>query len=73
MVQNISVAIAVIVAFYLIIRFILKKLAGNGEINPCQGCSGCGMGTGPQGKQGCENFLEEFDKPKFTKKENKGI
>ncbi len=44
MVDNILVAMAVIVAFYFIIRFILKRLAGGSEVNPCQGCSGCSMG-----------------------------
>ena len=57
MVENVLVAAAVIVAFYVIIRFILKRLAGKGEINPCHGCSGCSMGTGQERLGGCDSPL----------------
>ncbi len=62
MVDNVLVAMAVIVAFYFIIRFILKRLAGSGEVNPCQGCSGCSMGTGHQMVQRCESSMGDASK-----------
>ncbi len=45
MVENILVAGTVITAFYFIVRFILKRLAGGNQANPCQGCSSCGLGS----------------------------
>ena len=57
MVDNILVAMAVIMAFYFIIRFILKRLAGGSVVNPCQGCSGCSMGTEHQMVERCESSM----------------
>ncbi|NPA94131.1 MAG: FeoB-associated Cys-rich membrane protein [Thermodesulfobacteria bacterium] len=46
MVENILVAVIVILAFYFIVRLILKRLAGGSkEPHPCQGCSGCSAGA----------------------------
>ena len=69
MVENILVAGAVILAFYIIVRFILKRLAGDGEVNPCHGCSGCSMGKNPQVEQACENPLGDACKTVSTEKD----
>ena len=56
MVENIVVAGVVITAFYFIIRMILKKLAGENQINPCQGCRGCSMESRNPGET-CSNTV----------------
>ncbi len=62
MVENVIVAAAVIVAFYFVIRFILKRLAGSSEaVNPCQGCSGCSLGAG-SASEGCTVASEKPDR-----------
>ena len=55
MIENILVAGVVITAFYFVIRFILKRLAGGNQVSPCQGCSSCGLGSKNQ-TNGCPNI-----------------
>ncbi len=43
MVENILVAGTVITAFYFVIRFILKRLAGDSQVTPCKGCNNCNL------------------------------
>ncbi len=44
MVENIIIAVVVILAVFFILRTVFQRLAGNGSSNPCQGCSGCSLG-----------------------------
>jgi len=72
MVQNILVAAAVILAFYFVIRFILNRLAGKAQANPCHGCTGCSMGHDQQQSQGCsvtETSLKDKSFEKIDKEE----
>ncbi len=72
MIENILVAVAVIVAFYMVIRFILKKLAGNSEVSPCQGCGGCSMSTRQKAQENCNGPIGDGCRTTLTDKNQGG-
>ena len=69
MIEKILITLVLIVAFYIIVRFILKRLCVNDSLDSCSCCANCDLKA--RGKKACNSSMHDqaYQSAPIAKKE----